>query len=793
MDKRSLFFIFAVSLAFFGIQSWFNTQNQEAAKLSQNKLEQEQIQRKETHERNIQERTASLENLPMRSLYSDAKGENKIADGIAFGSFFLTLEKKEPLPPTAYLSSSEGIIPVHLAASGNPQEPILYRKQENLIATLPPIPMDCPTDLQLITLGETPRVVFGEQRGKEFSLPFHYLEEKAIALIQDGNGFLPVGVYDPEAKKIKSLNEFKLLGTVVQQSQSISSSSLQKGEEFYVLENEYQQLVFSTRGGALAEINLPLKSKENPLSLIKEIDFDREILKQSPRNSHFPIQSYYSMADGTKQHHEEGTLGGYYPLLRRATFTQNGEQKTTVPPAYYALNITGDDPSLAELQYRVTRFEPNLIQFEARTPQRKIIKTFSIPQEKNGPYCLMLDLQIEGDLNHLWLSSGVPDVELVGGSYSPLLRYQVTKGVSLDVDTIDLPKKEILLKPDLHPNWISNNNGFLGIIIDPLTKVSAGYQAAQIDGDLLPTRLSLIDSFYNLYPPVNYPGYTTSIPARTGTFRIFAGPFDDHLLKKLDALYENPLTNYNPNYLAAQSIQGWFSFISEPFAKFLFFLMNLFHAITRSWALSIILLTVALKAMMYPLNAWSIKSTLNMQKMAPQVKSIQEKFKKDPKRAQFEIMNLYKQSGVNPLTGCLPMLLQMPFLIGMFYLLKSSFPLRGAPFIPGWIDDLAAPDILFTWGQPLWFIGNELHLLPILMGASMFLQQKLTSQIPKDTKELSDTQKQQKMMGNLMSVLFIVLFYNFPSGLNLYFMFSTLLGVWQQSWMMKKMKQKETP
>jgi YidC/Oxa1 family membrane protein insertase len=125
-------------------------------------------------------------------------------------------------------------------------------------------------------------------------------------------------------------------------------------------------------------------------------------------------------------------------------------------------------------------------------------------------------------------------------------------------------------------------------------------------------------------------------------------------------------------------------------------------------------------------------------------------------------------------------------LIGMFYLLKSSFPLRGAVFIPGWIDDLSAPDVLFTWGKPLWFIGNEFHLLPILMGITMYLQQKFSSKIPKDTSKLSDEQKQQKMMGNMMAVLFTVMFYNFPSGLNIYFMLSTLLGVAQQMWITKK-------
>jgi YidC/Oxa1 family membrane protein insertase len=300
----------------------------------------------------------------------------------------------------------------------------------------------------------------------------------------------------------------------------------------------------------------------------------------------------------------------------------------------------------------------------------------------------------------------------------------------------------------------------------------------------------LIDAQYNLYPPESYPGYTTYLPLKSGTllFRVFAGPYDTNLLKELDALYEDPTQQYNPEYVSALSIQGWFSFISQPFSKFLFFLMQLFYTITHSWALSIILLTIALRAMMYPLNSWSISSSLKMQAIAPKLKAIREKHKKDPRKAQLEEMNLYKESGINPFMGCFPMLLQMPFLIGMFYLLKSSFPLRGAVFIPGWIDDLSAPDVLFTWSQPLWFIGHEFHLLPILLGVTMFLQQKLSAKAPQDPSKLTDAERQQKMMGNMMSVLFTVMFYNFPSGLNIYFMFSNLLGIAQQLWMTKKMQ-----
>jgi YidC/Oxa1 family membrane protein insertase len=553
------------------------------------------------------------------------------------------------------------------------------------------------------------------------------------------------------------------------------------GETFYLLQNSTQQLVFSNRGGALAEINLPLQSPDHPTSLVKEIQIDREIIRQSPLNARFPLFATQAGAEGEE--------GGFYPLIRRTLIDSEGSPLHRLAPRYYALAILNGKGEIATTDFRMDRLTDGSIQFSGSTGAARITKTYRL--HPTAPYCFTLDVQIDGDASDLWLSSGVPDVELVSGSYSPQLktRLQTATGAS-DIDELSLPKAdEPKGNQAISPDWISNCNGFLGIIVDPLTKTRAGYQTRQIPGDAAPTRLSLIGARHHQYPAANYPGYQTLLPLSSGaqTFRVFAGPYDEALLKELDELFGDPVKRTSPDYAGAISIQGWFSFISQPFAAFLSLLIQLFYAVTRSWAASILLLTVALRAMMYPLNTWSIRSQAKMQELSPKVQAIQEKYKKDPKRAQLETVQLYKETGINPMSGCIPILLQMPFLFGMFYLLKSSFPLRGAPFIPGWIDDLAAPDVLFTWETPLWFFGNQFHLLPILMGFAMWLQQKFTSKLPKDASQLTDAQKQQKMMGALMAILFTGLFYHFPSGLNLYFMFSTLLGVGQQLIVQKKM------
>lgn len=572
-------------------------------------------------------------------------------------------------------------------------------------------------------------------------------------------------------------------------------------EKFYVIETPYHQLVFSNYGGALAEINLPFKSKEDDKSVVRQIEFDRDMVEKHPYNARFPAHAYFtpsSKADEDFVEHSEGKLGGYYPLVRRDLIQADASKSIRVPPRYYATNIVSEYPEVAELVYEVKSFDANKIVFESAQSHRRITKTYTIDKHDNQevPYALNLSIKIEGDNRGLWLTSGVPEVEIVSGSPAPSLKYRITRHGKADVENIELPQ-ETLTVTSVYPDWLCNSNGFLGFIMDPLSKIDPGYRAQYVSGTAVPSRLVEIDKENQRFKAQDLPGYITLLPMKSDSsemeFRIFAGPFEDDILKTIDAIYSDPAKGYNPDYVACQTFHGWFSFISEPFAKFLFILMKAFYNLTGSWAFSIILLTIALRIMMYPLNAWSNKSMLKMQQIAPEAAAIQEKYKKDPKLAQIELMNLYRERGINPMSGCFPMLIQMPFLIGMFDLLKSTFELRGASFIPGWIDNLTAPDVLFRWETPIFFIGNEFHLLPILLGVVMFLQQRMMSPLPKDPSQLTDQQRQQRTMGTIMSVVFTLMFYNFPSGLNIYWLSSMLLGMLQQWWTARKMKSQPKP
>jgi YidC/Oxa1 family membrane protein insertase len=158
-----------------------------------------------------------------------------------------------------------------------------------------------------------------------------------------------------------------------------------------------------------------------------------------------------------------------------------------------------------------------------------------------------------------------------------------------------------------------------------------------------------------------------------------------------------------------------------------------------------------------------------MRALSPKLTELKEKYADDRQKQSEEMMQLYRREGVNPLGGCLPMLLQLPVFIGLFYALRSSIDLRQAPFV-AWIDDLSSPDVLFDIPG----IGIPLRVLPLIMGATMVLQQKITP--------MQMDPAQAKMMMTVMPVMMTVLFYQFPSGLVLYWMVSNVLAIAHQMW-----------
>ncbi|MDP6980036.1 MAG: membrane protein insertase YidC [Myxococcota bacterium] len=222
---------------------------------------------------------------------------------------------------------------------------------------------------------------------------------------------------------------------------------------------------------------------------------------------------------------------------------------------------------------------------------------------------------------------------------------------------------------------------------------------------------------------------------------------------------------------------GW-SWI-EPLTRFFHWFLALLYGFIPNYGVAIILVTIIVRVVTFPIMQKQMKSMERMRELQPALKEIQEKHKEDRQRQSEAMMKLYREEGVNPLGGCFPMLLQFPVFIGLFYALQSTIALRHADFAL-WINDLSAPEELFT----LPGIGLPVRLLPVVMGASMFLQQRMTPMTGMDP-------VQARMMTTVMPIMMTVLFYQFPSGLVLYWMISNFLGIGHQLWVRKQRSQQE--
>lgn len=217
---------------------------------------------------------------------------------------------------------------------------------------------------------------------------------------------------------------------------------------------------------------------------------------------------------------------------------------------------------------------------------------------------------------------------------------------------------------------------------------------------------------------------------------------------------------------------GWFDVIAKP----MLWMLNFFHTYVGNYGVAIILLTILIKLAFWPITQKGMLSMKNMQKLQPKIAKLREKYKADPAQMNQEMMALYKTYKVNPLGGCLPMLIQIPFFFALYRVLMAAIELRHAPFML-WINDLSAPDRLWL-GFNLPYLQG-LPVLTLLMGASMYLQQKMTPTTVDPT---------QARIMQFLPVVFTFMFINFASGLVLYWLVNNLLSILQQYLINRKTK-----
>jgi YidC/Oxa1 family membrane protein insertase len=251
-------------------------------------------------------------------------------------------------------------------------------------------------------------------------------------------------------------------------------------------------------------------------------------------------------------------------------------------------------------------------------------------------------------------------------------------------------------------------------------------------------------------------GNTGSDAFASGRIALFIGPQETDLLKAYGVGLDKTME------------LGWALF--RPMTEATLWVMYQLRKFIPNWGLIIILFSVLTKLAFYPLTKTSTESMKRMQQLQPKIKELQAKYKDNQEKQSKAMMELYKKEKVNPMAGCLPLLLQMPVFVALYQALAHTIALRNTPFV-GWIDDLSKPDALFTMPFSLPFLGPDFNLLPLLMTATMVIQMRLTP--------TPQAGGQMAMMNTMMPIIFLFFFYQMPSGLVLYWLVNNLMTIYQ--------------
>ncbi|MDR0550877.1 MAG: membrane protein insertase YidC [Spirochaetaceae bacterium] len=269
----------------------------------------------------------------------------------------------------------------------------------------------------------------------------------------------------------------------------------------------------------------------------------------------------------------------------------------------------------------------------------------------------------------------------------------------------------------------------------------------------------------------------------TDTFKFYLGPKTQKALARYDNA-DNAWGLRDTRLESLANASGFWGVLS-PLESVLKWMLSIFYRLAPNYGVAIILVTLVVKLILFPLTKKSSEGTLRMQALAPKMKELQEKYKDNPQKLNAELAAFYKREKYNPMAGCLPLLIQFPIFIAMYNLFNNHFDLRNALFIPGWIDDLSRPESIlhFNWTIP--FLGwSDLRVLPFIYVGSQLVYSKLT-QTP-DTA----VNQQMKMMMYLMPIMFFFILYNVPSGLLVYWIASNILAMAQQLAINKYLKSK---
>ena len=390
----------------------------------------------------------------------------------------------------------------------------------------------------------------------------------------------------------------------------------------------------------------------------------------------------------------------------------------------------------------------------------KVIKRFTF---KNGEYGFKSDIEFKNmgavvsnfEYQIVW-ENGLRYAEHNSVDESSFAASYLYSGKELT--EVDATKTDETAQKDISGvvDWVGTRTKYFGLALIPDPGSSDG---AYLEGH----RKAMADNGV-------YESYLVALkmPFREGTderksVTVFLGPMDHTVLKSYGVGLESMMS------------LGW-AFLVRPISEYIMLpFFGFLHLIIPNWGILIIVFSIIIKIVLHPLTKTSMKSMKKMQALQPLMDELKEKYKDDPQKMNSAVMNLYKEYGVNPAGGCLPMLLQMPILYALYMVFRSAIQLRQASFV-WWIKDLSVPDVIYSLPFHLPLFGvKDISGLAVFMGITMFVQQKMSVKDPR-----------QKMMIWMMPIMWVLLFMSFPSGLNLYYTTFNILAIGQQMYINKQ-------
>jgi len=438
---------------------------------------------------------------------------------------------------------------------------------------------------------------------------------------------------------------------------------------------------------------------------------------------------------------------------------------------YYPLAIDNilQRSNFRKQRYTVSKQGCNKVVFATQIEEGlRLVKTFSLLPSK---YDVNMDVQIENNTDtEITLSYNIIASSMIAHEGIPASDMAAVIGRDMGNNRIKLVQIATKKFPTVEEStcivWAGAVNKFFAAVLKPASNdlvASINAQAFDAQGSLSNEKADTGDFM------VTVQTHKLRLPphgAVNHNFIYYTGPKKEEYLKQYDTL--GALLSY-----------GWFHVISKVLLAFL----NTVHHVIPNYGISIIILTIVIKAILFPLTRKSQMSMFRMQQLQPLVSQLKEKYKHDKQKLGKEQVLLFKKYGVNPMGGCLPMFLQLPVFFALFRTLQISFEMRQAPFCL-WITDLSRPDTLLHFSFSLPILGNALNILPLIMTAASYAQTRITPKAPAADPQ---AQAQQKMM-SFMPVMFAFILYSMPSGLTIYWTTSTLLSILETLLIRKTLK-----